>query len=130
MLEILLVLGSLGVAFIALFAAFDVRKQWHVSRDQVTALEQQVAFQQQSIRALTSGANGLDRRLLRIEASERVLNERQETFENQQAPEQPYSRAIRLVHQGAGISRLVDELELSESEAELIVRLHGLRDSA
>jgi len=130
MLETLLVLTSLIVACVALFVAFDMRKKWLSSTEQLLAVQQQLNFQQQSIRGLTSGANGMDRRLLRAEASERLLNERQETFENQQAPEQPYSHAIRLVHQGAGISRLVEELELSESEAELIVRLHSLRDSA
>jgi hypothetical protein len=72
----------------------------------------------------------MDRRVQRIEARGKVLAERQETYENQQIDEQPYGQAIRLVHQGAGVHRLVDELALSESEADLIVRLHGHRDTA
>jgi uncharacterized coiled-coil protein SlyX len=94
------------------------------------ALEQRLEWLQQSISGLTSGAVGMDRRVQRIEARGKVLAERQETYENQQIDEQPYGQAIRLVHQGASVHRLVDELALSESEADLIVRLHGHRDTA
>lgn len=97
---------------------------------QLEQLQQQQLFQQQSISGLTAGAVGMDRRLNRISASEKLLHDRQETFQNQQAAEQPYSHAIQLVQQGASAQRLVDELSLSESEADLIVCLHGLRDIA
>ncbi len=92
-------------------------------------LAQRQELAQQSISGLTAGAVGMDRRLRRVEATEKWLSDRQETIENQQAAEQPYSQAIRLVQQGASVRRLVEELALSESEAELLVRLHGLRDS-
>ena len=93
-------------------------------------LEQQHLFQQQSISGLTAGAVGMDRRLRRAEAAEKIISDRQESIENQQAAEQPYGHAIRLVQQGAGARRLMEELGLSESEAGLLVRMHGLRDSA
>lgn len=129
------------LALIALFvSSIAVAVSWRIGvqakralaqRDaQIAALEQQLTLHGQSIRALTSGAVGIDRRLRRTEAIDKLLSDRQETFENQQAAEQPYSQAIRLVQQGATRGRLVEELSLSESEADLIVRLHGLRDSA
>jgi hypothetical protein len=93
-------------------------------------LRQELELVRQSISGLTAGAVGMDRRMQRLEVREKVLSERQETYEIQQTDEQPYGRAIRLVQQGAGVGRLVDELDLSESEAQLIVRLHGQRDSA
>ena len=92
--------------------------------------DRQLELVRQSISGLTAGAVGMDRRMMRLEDREKVLAERQETYENQQADEQPYGQAIRLVHQGAGVNRLVDELELSESEADLLVRLHGQRNTA
>lgn len=92
--------------------------------------DHQLALLRQSISGLTAGAVGIDRRLMRLEDREKLLAERQETYENQQTDEQPYGQAIRLVHQGAGVNRLVDELELSESEADLLVRLHGQRNTA
>lgn len=93
-------------------------------------LERELELVRQSISGLTAGAVGMDRRMKRLETREKVLSERQETYEIQQSDDQPYSQAIRLVQQGAASGRLVDELGLSESEADLIVRLHGQRDSA
>ena len=126
-----------GLACIALLAALAALLLLHRSaqerarlREQVERLQQQLALQQQSITGLTAGAIGIDRRLRRTEATERMISDRQEIIENQQAAEQPYSHAIRLVQQGATAARLMEELGLSESEASLLVRLHGLRDSA
>jgi nitrate reductase gamma subunit len=93
-------------------------------------LQQQMTLLSQSISGLTAGAVGMDRRMRRLQMRERLLTERQETYDIQQADDQPYSHAIRLVQQGAATSRLVEELGLSESEAELILRLHGRRETA
>lgn len=93
-------------------------------------LQQELELVRQSISGLTAGAVGVDRRMQKLEVREKVLSDRQETYENQQSDDQPYGHAIRLVQQGAGVGRLIDELDLSESEAQLIVRLHGQRDSA
>ena len=94
------------------------------------ALESRFSLQAQSIGALTTGSRGVDERIARLEARERVLSERQDVFESEQADERPYNQAIRLVQQGAGSRRLVEELGLSESEADLIIRLHGEREPA
>ena len=93
-------------------------------------LQQQLDLVRQSISGLTAGAVGMDRRMKCLEVREKALSERQETYEIQQVDDQPYGHAIRLVQQGAGINRLIQELDLSESEADLIVRLHGQRHSA
>ncbi len=128
--ELLLTLSALGIAAVALLAAWRTKRQFALLQAQMVEWHQQQQFQQQSISGLTAGAVGMDRRLNRMEATEKLLHDRQQTFENQQAAEQPYSHAIRLVQQGASAQRLIEELSLSTSEADLIVRLHGLRDSA
>jgi hypothetical protein len=107
-----------------------IQKRLREERAGFAQLQLELDLVRQSISGLTAGAVGVDRRMQRLEAREKVLSERQETYEIQQSDEQPYGHAIRLVQQGAEVSRLVDELELSESEAELIVRLHGQRNSA
>ena len=107
-----------------------VNRRMHADRECFAQLQKELELVRQSISGLTAGTVGMDRRMQRLEAREKVLSERQETYEIQQSDEQPYGHAIRLVQQGAAVSRLVDELELSESEAELIVRLHGQRNSA
>jgi len=130
MLEMLVALLAGALAFAALWQASRLKRQLADLQAQFAEFRQQQHFQQQSISGLTAGAVGMDRRLNRLEATEKLLHDRQQTFENQQSAEQPYSHAIRLVQQGATAQRLVEELALSGSEADLIVRLHGLRDSA
>lgn len=124
-MEMVLALVALLIAVAALFFASNLLQQNKELVRKVEALELASAMNQQSIQGLTSGAVGVDNRLRRMEAQEKLLTERQDTIENQQVEEQPYGNAIRLVQQGASKERLIDELELSESEADLIVRLHG-----
>jgi biopolymer transport protein ExbB/TolQ len=134
--DLSLVLASLAVvlALVAWLAAAGINRrlaaELRAHRERHERLERQLLLLQQSISGLTAGAVGVDRRMSKLEAREKALTERQETYENQRHDEQPYGHAIRLVHQGAGVHRLVDELDLSESEASLIVRLHGHRDTA
>jgi hypothetical protein len=53
---------------------------------------------------------------------------RQESIETaKQSGDRPYGEAIQMVHKGAGVARLVDDLGLSRSEAELLVMLHGVK---
>ena len=127
----LLASGAILLLAISLWAAIARNnRRLAAERARGDELQQQLELARQSIRGLTTGAVGVDRRVGKLEARERLLSERQETYEIQQADEQPYGHAIRMVQQGAGVGRLVQELELSESEADLIVRLHGQRDSA
>lgn len=121
----LLLLGMLLWRYVG-----KLRQRLGASAAETADLQRQLELVRQSISGLTAGAVGMDRRVHQLEQRERALSERQENYEIQQADEQPYGRAIRLVQQGAAAGRLVSELGISESEAELIVRLHGHRDSA
>lgn len=118
----------LGIS--AWIGVLAVNRRLRAEQARTDQLQKELELVRQSISGLTAGAVGMDRRMQRLETREKLLSERQETYEIQQSDEQPYGHAIRLVQQGAAVSRLVDELELSESEAELIVRLHGQRNSA
>ena len=131
-----LLLSGLAVllALAALFGMVGLSRRFRAEQSRLQELEQdlrrQLELVRQSISGLTAGAVGMDRRMHRLETREKVLTERQETYEIQQVDDPPYGHAIRLVQQGAGVGRLVEELGLSESEAELIERLHGQRDTA
>ena len=122
-----ILLSSLAAALVGLFT---LRRHCDRLGNRLAGLEAEIALQAQGVSALTAGSRGVDRRLGRLEAREQVLSRRQDTFESQQADERPYHRAIQMVQQGAGTRRLMEELELSESEAGLIVRLHGVEDRA
>ena len=129
-LTLLFSLTAAVLALLAWVAVAILNRRLRDALDQNSELQQQIDLVRQSISGLTAGAVGVDRRMRQLAAREKVLSQRQETYEIQQGDEQPYGHAIRLVQQGAGAHRLVQELELSESEAELIVRLHGQRDTA
>ena len=131
-LDPLLLLAAVTFLFgiLGWIGATIANKRLSEQATQTKKLQQELKLVRQSISGLTAGTVGIDRRMQRLEVREKVLSERQETYEIQQSDEQPYGHAIRLVQQGAGVRRLVDELDLSESEAQLIVRLHGQRDSA
>ena len=127
---LLLTVPAVLLALVGWIVARRLCRHLEAAKSRIDHLEQQLELIRQSISGLTAGAVGMDRRVHRLEKREKALSERQENFEIQQADEQPYGQAIRLVQQGAGVGRLVNEPDLSESEADLIVRLHGHRDSA
>ena len=118
---------SLLLALAALAVGWLLYRLNQATQHKVIELERQLQHQQQSIGGLTTGALGVDRRMRAIDVELSRQAERQDAVERQQQAEQPYAEAIRLVKQGANTSRLVEDLGISESEADLIARLHGER---
>jgi len=82
-----------------------------------------------SLNALCSSAVGVDQRVSRLERHGRALESRQETVESQQKSDRPYQQAIQMVQNGATAERLMEELDLSRSEAELLFMLHGAKEA-
>ncbi len=126
LLPLTLYLAFTLVAVLALLGLLAQQRRVAQLQTRLDQVEAQLQLQLQGLHGLTAGSQGVDRRLHRLEAREQVLSQRQDTFESTQADERPYHRAIQLVQQGAGVRRLIEELELSESEADLILRLHGV----
>ena len=60
----------------------------------------------------------------------RVVEQRQDRVEMRSLDERRYSEAARLVQQGADSQNLVRNCGLTSGEAELVVRLHGVRHIA
>jgi N-glycosylase/DNA lyase len=94
-------------------------------RRETEALAREVKNLQGAVNAMLAGASGVDRR---IAAAEQRLHELRRAYEDLQEVQnvsRPYDDAIRLVRQGATAQRLVEELGLTRSEAELLITLHG-----
>jgi len=91
-------------------------------------LAQEIVRLEAAINAVIAGTSGADRRAGRIEQRLLDLQRRIEDLEEAQHLIRPYDEAIRLVRQGAGAQRLVEELGLSRGEADLLLMLHGGRD--
>jgi hypothetical protein len=116
---------------IALIAVLILARKVRRQQARLAAMEEQIAGLAASLNALCSSAVGVDKRVVRLERRGRDLEHRQESMEVQsQGEPKPYGEAIQMVHQGGQAGQLVKELGLSQSEAELLVTLHGVREAS
>jgi hypothetical protein len=101
---------------------------------ELRTLRQRIADQEGDLRALsarqseqgTQSALTTEQRV-RIERELDALRLRLDRVELGEGASQPYAQAVRLAQRGAGTAELVAECGLSRGEAELLVRLHGLK---
>ena len=121
------IIGLGGVLICCLLAlAYIIRDQGRKLKEIQVPLDSLGA----TLNALCAGAVGVDRRLSSLEKQGRDLGHRQDSMESQKQNDRPYGEAIQLVHRGATLDRLVAELGLSHSEAELVVMLHGMKQAS
>ncbi len=124
-LEYLLLIATGCIALI-IFRRQAKTIQWQ--NDRIDELGKQTEQLTTTINALCASAVGVDKRVIKLERNGRDLIYRQEHIETSQQPgDRPYGEAIEMAQKGARASRLVEELGLSESEAELLVMLHGVK---
>jgi hypothetical protein len=99
-------------------------------RESLAQYKRDIDTLKQTVGALCSSAVGVDRRVNRLEQMGRDLEERQETIEqHSQQGDPPYSDAIRRVQEGAGVEELISELGISRDAADLIIMMHGIKNS-
>ena len=104
--------------------------QWLTGRRyqmKIDELNQEIEVLKGTLNVLCTSAVGVDRRVGKLEQGKRELQQRQETIEQNNKPDQPYAEAIRVVQQGATANQLVEEFGISRNEANLIVMLHGVK---
>lgn len=105
--------------------------QWRAEsarREALTQYKRDIDTLKQTVGALCSSAVGVDRRVNRLERMGRDLEERQENIElSSHSGEPPYSDAIRMVQEGAGVDKLIQELGISRDAADLIIMMHGIK---
>lgn len=113
--------GTLLAALVAMLYMLRVQhRRLHQVHKRIEALSN-------NLNALCAGAVGVDRRVSGLEHRSREQQQYLESMKSSQQAERPYGEAIHMVHQGATPHRLVEELGLSRSEAELVAMLHGVK---
>ncbi len=122
-LDYLLVLLLVGTV-VGGVAGWLLRRIERLGRAQ-QALEHKLDQSLETLDAIISGAGGMDRRAGRLEQRLLELQRRIEDLEEARQTTRPYDEAIRLVRQGAAAERLVEELGLTRSEADLLIMLHA-----
>ncbi len=118
---------ALLVLLIAVIAqgAFQFRTESR-RRESLAQYKRDIDTLKQTVGALCSSAVGVDKRVNRLERMGRDLEERQENIEQHgQYGDPPYSDAIRMVQEGAGVDELTRELGISRDAADLIIMMHG-----
>ena len=86
---LLLAAAASFVAALGWVGAAGANRRLADQAEHTRQLRQELELVRQSISGLTAGAVGMDRRVHRLEQREKSLSERQESFEIQQADEQP-----------------------------------------
>ncbi len=87
---------------------------------------EKIAGLQNQLSILCAGAVGTDERIIRFEQTLSHLKEHQNTLDLGLSPQPGYDHAIRLAKKGVGIHQLIDNCNLSDEEAHLISRIHGI----
>ena len=97
-------------------------------QESLTQHRRDIDILKQTVGALCSSAVGVDKRVNRLERMGRDLEERQENIEHySQHGDPPYSDAIRMVQEGAGVDELIERLGISRDAADLIIMMHGVK---
>lgn len=118
MLIISITLFLVGLAIAGCF--YQVFKLMRRQAAQLVQLEQQLA-------GLCAAAVGADERVMRFEQAINKLKEQHNTLSLGTSQQQGYEHAIRLARKGVAVEKIVDNCNLSDEEARLISRLHGLQ---
>lgn len=83
--------------------------------------------QTHDLKGLYSAANNAAHRLIEAERTIADLAKKIDDIDHQEQDGHPYTAAIKLVKTGARVEDLVAKCSVSQDEAELLIRLHGLR---
>ena len=119
---LLLLSGLLPLAVLSVMS-FLIRGQ----RRRLTEARSLIDALKTDLNGLCAGAVGVDRHITTIDKQVREFQHRLDAMEAGQKSQHPYGEAIQMVHKGATARRLVDELGLSHSEADLVVMLHSMK---
>jgi predicted PurR-regulated permease PerM len=122
-LIIVTALSVLAVIVVIGLAALKLLKLNQQQSQTINSLQNQLS-------ALTSGAVGLDQRIHRFEQALSKIKEHQNTLDLGLTSSHNYEQAIRLARKGVEMNQLIDNCNLSDEEAHLINRLHGLASDA
>ncbi len=124
-----IMVGCIGVVFIGVLLWILVST---IGKQRVQLIQAQIKIDTLSsnLSALCAGTVGANKRLNQLEQHSRALQVRQDQLETQEQNDGSYGEAIQMVRHGATAERLMEELGLGSNEANLIVMLHGMKDTA
>ena len=119
------------------FYVNGLRKSLHNSDSELKQIKQFVTLQQKQLKELshelqtmTNAAYGVGKRINQLAGQIRELDDRQEEFDLKDQGSHSMQQAIALVHKGATVDELIENCEMSQGEAELLIMVHGQQSDA
>lgn len=109
---------TISIAFF--ICLYLINKKIRAQANQLSQLEQQLS-------GLCAAAVGADERVVKFEQALHKIKEQHNTMSLGPLQQQGYEHAIRLARKGVAIEQIIDNCNLSDEEARLISRLHGLQ---
>jgi uncharacterized coiled-coil protein SlyX len=100
------------------------RRELAQLRGQLQELSARLAEQSMELDGLCAAGVQLDRHLIDQGGRLRDCAERLASMQAQESANSPYHAAIEMIRKGAGAHEVAQQLGISLSEAELLVRLH------
>lgn len=123
MMELAALALALLATGLALCGIAGQRKRQQESEEKIAALLGQLESLRKQTTELHSGAVGMGHRLLAAEGVVQQLCDRQQELTLQDPDRRLYSRAAKMVELGAGLDEVMNECELPQAEAELLISL-------
>lgn len=118
-----LFIAVLVIALLARTVAAS-RRELTQLRGQLLELSDRLAEQGMELDGLCAAGVQLDRQLIDQGGKLRDCAERLASMQAQESANSPYHAAIEMIRKGAGAHDVAQQLGISLSEAELLVRLH------
>lgn len=121
-----LIVSLIAIAAIALMARTLVagRRELAQLRAQLQGLSARIAEQGMELDGLCAAGVQLDRQLIDQGGRLRDCSERLASIQAQESANSPYHAAIEMIRKGSVAQEVAQQLGISLSEAELLVRLH------
>ncbi len=123
MIEIAALGVSLLALVLALYGVISSRRGQRGSDARVETLQGQLESLRKQMMELHTGAIGMGQRLQSVEGGMQLVNDRQQELTLQDPERRLYSRAAKMVELGADLDEVMNECELPQAEAELLISL-------
>ena len=108
----------------------DVISELKQIKQFVTLQQKQLKELSHELQTMTNAAYGVGKRINQLAGQIRELDDRQEEFDLKDQGSHSMQQAIALVHKGATVDELIENCEMSQGEAELLIMVHGQQPDA
>jgi sensor histidine kinase YesM len=117
----LLIISTIVVGIFLLLALVAMAFMYNHFHQILVQQEEIISAMQADLNAMCSGAVGIGEHLAKLDDRMRVVSQRQDELETQEAPERSYKYAIKMLRNGANLDQIIADCGIPRGEAELLM---------